>query len=97
MTPRRSKPDREISIITEACGLACRFRYLCVLEEVGIYISLPIRRNHIGKMWIPPLLSSWTKFAIIVFERRSSISAELRIGGLSCRGIRHAACYIPYQ
>jgi len=53
-----------------------------VPEEVGIYISLPIRRNHIGKMWIPPSLSSVAKFAIIVFERRSSISAELRIGGL---------------
>jgi hypothetical protein len=42
---------------------------------------LSIRRNHIGKLWIPPSLSSVAKFAR-VFERRSSISAELRTGGL---------------
>jgi hypothetical protein len=33
-------------------------------------------------MWIPPSLSSVAKFAIRVFERSSSISAELRRGGL---------------
>jgi hypothetical protein len=81
-TPRRFKPAREISIITEARGLACRFRYLCVWEEVGMYMSLSIRRNHIGKMWMSPSLSSVAKFAIRVFERSSSISVELRTGGL---------------
>jgi len=47
-----------------------------------MHMSLSIRRNYIGKMWIPPSLSSVAKFAIRVFERRSSISAELRTGGL---------------
>jgi hypothetical protein len=45
-------------------------------------MSLPIRRNHIGKMWMPPSVSSVAKFAIRVFERSTSISVELRTGGL---------------
>jgi hypothetical protein len=45
-------------------------------------MSLSIRKNHIGKIWIPSSLSSIAKFAIIVFERSSSISVELRTGGL---------------
>ena len=53
---------------------------------VGMHISLPIRRNHIGKISIPPSLSSVAKFAIRVSERSSSISDELRIGGPSYSG-----------
>jgi hypothetical protein len=45
-------------------------------------MSFPIRKNHIGKIWIPPSLSIVARFAIRVFERRSSISLVLRIGGL---------------
>jgi hypothetical protein len=47
-----------------------------------MHIALPIRKNHIGKIWISTSLSSVAKFAIRVFERSSSISAELRIGVL---------------
>ena len=45
-------------------------------------MSLPIRRNHIGKIWTSPLLSSVAKFAMRILERSSSISVELRSGGL---------------
>jgi hypothetical protein len=38
--------------------------------------------NHIGKIWMPPSLSTVAKFAIRVFERSSSISVEPRTGGL---------------
>jgi hypothetical protein len=47
-----------------------------------MHMSLSIRRNHIGKMRMPPSFSSVAKFAIRVFERSSSISVELRAGGL---------------
>ena len=45
-------------------------------------MSLPIRRNHIGKIWTSPLLSSVAKFAMRILERSSSISVELRSGEL---------------
>jgi hypothetical protein len=45
-------------------------------------MSLPIRRNHIGKIWTSPLLSTVAKFAMRTLERSSSISVELRSGGL---------------
>jgi hypothetical protein len=64
-------------------ALARRFRYLCVWLDVGMQMSLPTRKNHMGKTW---MLSSWSsvaRFAISVIERILSISAELRTGGLS--------------
>jgi hypothetical protein len=80
-TPLRFKPAREISIITEARGLARRFLYLCVCREVGIQILLPCRRNHIGTICIPPSSSSVAKLAIRVIESSFLISLELREGG----------------
>ena len=43
---------------------------------------LPIRRNHMGRRWIPPSLSVVARFAMRVIERSLSISVELRTGGL---------------
>jgi hypothetical protein len=45
-------------------------------------MSLPIRRNHMGRIWIPPSWSSVARFAMSVMESNSSISAELSTGGL---------------
>ena len=43
---------------------------------------LPIRRNHMGRRWIPPSSSVVARFAMRVIERSLSISEELRTGGL---------------
>src|SRR5919197_2401602 len=45
-------------------------------------MSSPTRRNHMGRMWIPPSSSSVARLAMSVLERRSWISVSLRTGGL---------------
>ena len=45
-------------------------------------MSLPIRRNHIGKIWTSPLLSSVAKFAMRILERSHLFQWSLRSGGL---------------
>ena len=45
-------------------------------------MSSATRRNHIGRMWMLPSLSSVARFAMSVIERSSSISAGLRTRGL---------------
>ena len=57
-------------------------------------MSLPIRRNHIGKIWTSPLLSSVAKFAMRILERISISVAK--VGGTSCRCIRHSS-YLPFS
>jgi hypothetical protein len=45
-------------------------------------MSLRIRRNHIGRIWMLPLSSSVTRLAMSVMESSLSISVELRARGL---------------
>jgi hypothetical protein len=47
-----------------------------------MHISLPIRKNHMGRRWIVPSSSVVPRFAIRVIERSLSISYELRTPGL---------------
>lgn len=76
-----------MSIITEARGLARRFLYLRVCREVGIQILLPNRRTHIGTIWMPSSSSSVAKLAMRVIESSSSISVEVREGGLAAAAL----------
>jgi hypothetical protein len=81
-TPLRLRPSRDKSTITDAHGLAWRFWCLCVWREVGMQMSSPTRRNHMGRRWMLPSSSSVARFAMSVIERSFSISAGLRMRGL---------------
>jgi hypothetical protein len=70
-TPFRFRLARDTSIITDARGLARRFRYLCVWCDVGMQMSLPIRRNYMGRRCMPP--SILTTVYNIISHIRSKI------------------------
>src|SRR4051795_5340663 len=77
VTPRRSNPPRESSIITVARGSRRRFRALRVVRLVGLRIASPSPRNHIATRWTEPSASKVARFAIRRASRRSSMRRQV--------------------